>query len=115
MARQKYWGFEYDKRINSGEANEKDKYHRLARQHLARQPFIENDLLEAQHANVFTSYRSLSRYINEWCTASIIEHWLKLNENFHLYNKNIKPGLTVENKVKQVQFSQHVHNLWGLP
>jgi hypothetical protein len=57
----------------------------------------------------------LSRYVNAWCTASTIEHWLKLHEDYYLYNKNIKPGLTAENKVKQVLFSQHVHNLWGLP
>jgi hypothetical protein len=62
MARQKYWGDEYDERASRGEMNVKDKYHRLARQHLA-------DLR----------------------------------------------GLTAENKVKQVLFSQHVHNLWGLP
>ncbi len=36
MARQKYWGSEYDERASRGEMNVKDKYHRLARQHLAR-------------------------------------------------------------------------------
>ena len=74
MAQQKYWGAEYDERASRGEINGKDKYHRLARQHLARQPSIDDDLLEALRANVCTSYRSLSRYINGWCTASTIEH-----------------------------------------
>ena len=115
MARQKYWGSEYDERARRGEMNEKDKYHRLARQHLARQPSIQDDLFDALRANVCTSYRALSRYINGWCTASTIEHWLKQHEDYHLYSKNIKPGLTPENKVKQVQFATHVHNLWGLP
>jgi hypothetical protein len=71
--------------------------------------------LEALRANVCTSYRSLSRYINGWCTASTIEHWLKQHEDYHVYSKNIKPGLTPDNKIKQVLFSTHVHNLWGLP
>ena len=115
MARQKYWGSEYDERARRGEMNEKDKYHRLARQHLARQPSIQDDLLDALRANVCTSYRALSRYINGWCTTSTIEHWLKQHEDYHLYSKNIKPGLTPENKVKQVPFATHVHNLWGLP
>ncbi len=84
--RRKYWRSEYGERARRGEINVKDNYHRLARQHVARQPSIEDDLLEALGANVYTAYRSLSRYINGWCTASIIEHWLKLHEDFHLYN-----------------------------
>ena len=31
-----------------------------------------------------------------------------------MYDKNIKPGLTSGNRVKQVLFSKHVHNKWGL-
>jgi hypothetical protein len=115
MARQKYWGVVYDEHVNKGEVNERVEYHCLARKHLARQPSIEEDLLEALRANVCTSYRNLSRYINGWCTGSNIEHWLKLHEDYHMYSKNIKPGLTPENKIKQVLFAQHVHNLWGLP
>jgi hypothetical protein len=114
MARQKYWGVIYDQRCSQGKGNKRDEYHRLAREHLARQPSIEEDLLEALRANVCTSYRNLSRYINGWCTGNTIEHWLKLHEDYHLYSKNIKPGLTPENKIKQVLFAQHVHNLWGL-
>ncbi len=109
------WGAVYDERVTQGQVNERDEYHRLAREHLARQPSIQDDLLEALRANVCTSYRNLSRYINGWCTAGTIEHWFKLHEDYHLYSKNIKPGLTPDNKIKQVLFSQHVHNLWGLP
>jgi hypothetical protein len=47
MARQKYWGSEYDERARRGEMNVKDKYHRLARQHVARQASIDGDILEA--------------------------------------------------------------------
>lgn len=115
MVRQKYWGAVYDERVNRSEIDERDEDHRLAREHVARQPSIQEDILEALRANVCTSYRSLSRYINGWCTASTIEHWFKLHEDYHIYSKNIKPGLTPENKVKQVEFSKHVHNLWGLP
>jgi hypothetical protein len=31
-----------------------------------------------------------------------------------MYTKRIKPGLSEANRVKQVAFSKHVHNLWGL-
>jgi hypothetical protein len=44
-----------------------------------------------------------------------IERWLKSHESYASYAKNIKPGLTEGNKVKQVNFSQRVHNRWGLP
>jgi hypothetical protein len=59
MARQKYWGVVYDERVNKGEVNDRDEDHRLAREHLARQSSIEEDLLEALRANVCTSYRNL--------------------------------------------------------
>jgi len=49
-----------------------------------------------------------------WCSAKSIENWLKMNETYHMYDKNIKPGLTSANRVKQVEFSKHVHNKWGL-
>jgi hypothetical protein len=29
--------------------------------------------------------------------------------------RDIKSGLTPENKIKQIFFAQHVNNLWGLP
>ena len=84
MVRQKYWGAVYDERVNRGEIDEREEDHRLAREHVARQPSIEEDILEALRANVCTSYRSLSRYINGWCTASTIEHWLKQHEDYHI-------------------------------
>ena len=31
-----------------------------------------------------------------------------------MYTKRIKPGLSEANRMKQVAFSKHVHNLWGL-
>ncbi len=37
-----------------------------------------------------------------------------LNRNL-IYAKNIKPGLTDDNKVKRVLFVQRVHRKWGLP
>jgi hypothetical protein len=31
-----------------------------------------------------------------------------------MYTKRIRPGLTVANRLKQLAFSKHVHNRWGL-
>ncbi len=103
----------YDERVSHGAVNERDEYHLMAREHLARQPSIQEDLLEALRANVCTPFRNLSRYINGWCAGSTIEHWFKLHEDYHLYSKNMKPRLTPDNKIKQVLFLQHVHNLRG--
>jgi hypothetical protein len=86
----------------------------MAREHDARQPFIEEELLDALKNNVCTSYRQLSKHINGWCAAATVETWLKSHPDFHLYAKNIKPGLTEENRAKQVSFSKRVHNMWGL-
>jgi hypothetical protein len=32
-----------------------------------------------------------------------------------MYTKRIRPGLTEGNRAKQIEFSKHVHNRWGLP
>jgi hypothetical protein len=87
----------------------------MAREHDARQPFTEEELLDALKGNVCTSsYRQLAKHVNGWCAAATVETWLKSHESYHLYAKNIKPGLTEENRAKQVSFSKRVHNLWGL-
>jgi hypothetical protein len=31
-----------------------------------------------------------------------------------MYTKRIRPGLTEVNRAKQIEFSKHVHNRWGL-
>ena len=60
-------------------------------------------------------YRALSKHINNWCSPYTIETWLRSHPTYNVYAKNIKPGLTVQNREKQVFFSKHVRNLWGLP
>jgi hypothetical protein len=90
-------------------------YDRPAREHLSRQPTIAADLVDALKANVHRSYRALSKVINGWCSPATIEKWLKAHPEYHIYSKNIKPSLTIENRIKQVAFSKHVHNRWGLP
>jgi hypothetical protein len=83
---------------------------------LTNQPFVEAELIEALQANVCRSYRQLAKLINSWCAPSAVELWLKGHTSYHIYAKNIKPGLSVENRDKQVAFSKHVlvHNKWGL-
>ena len=59
MDRQRYWGAVCDERVSRGQTNERDEYHRLAREYLARQPSIEEDILEALRANVDPFYAIL--------------------------------------------------------
>jgi hypothetical protein len=50
----------------------------------------------------------------DWCNRSTIIHWLQSKPDYCMYTKRIRPGLTEENRVKQIAFSKHVHNRWGL-
>jgi hypothetical protein len=111
--RMAYWGTHYDDL--AAKKADLSVYERLAREHLTRQPTIAEDLVDALKANVCRSYRALSKVINGWCSPVTIETWFKAQPDFQTYSKNIKPGLTNENRAKQVAFSQHVHNRWGLP
>ncbi len=108
-----YWGFKFDKLVAEG--GDVTMYPRMAREHDERQPYVQEDLLEALHRNNCTSYRALSMHINGWCAPSTIEQWFKAHPTYLVYAKNIKPGLTEQNRAKQVTFSKHVHNHWGLP
>jgi hypothetical protein len=112
QTRYSHWGKVYDAEILKG--TDLSRYERMEREHDARQPFAERDLVQALEANVCRSYRQLSKHINGWCAPSTVEVWLKTHKTYKLYAKNIKPGLSVENRMKQVLFSKHVHNMWGL-
>ncbi len=108
-----HWGKDWDAQILISHF-EQAKYSRMAREHDARQPFIQEELVEALTKNVCTSYRQLAKHINGWCAQATIETWLKGHPTYHLYAKNVKPGLTEDNRAKQVAFSRRVHNLWGI-
>jgi hypothetical protein len=89
----------------------------MAKEHDQRQPFIQEDIVDALiMGNNCTSYRTLSRHIhiNGRCMPSTIEQWLRFHPTYQVYAKNIKPGLTEQNRGKQVIFSKHVHNRWGI-
>ncbi len=60
------------------------------------------------------SYRSLAQHIDNWCSKATIERWLKSHETYHFFTKKIKPGVTEDNKMKQVAFSEFVHRRWDL-
>ncbi len=59
-------------------------------------------------------YVSLEKAMNNWCSWKTIERFLKSNEDFKTYSQNIRPLLSEGNRMKQVSFSQHVHNRWRL-
>ena len=91
------------------------EYERMEKHHDNRQPFIEQELIEAIKAYNCITYRALAIHINNWCQQTCILEWLHSHDTYSLYAKNIKPGLTVENQLKQVAFSKRVMNRWGLP
>jgi hypothetical protein len=90
------------------------QYDKMAIVHDARQPFIEVELVEAIKSYNCVTYRQLAGHINHWCEHSCIMNWLHSHETYSLYAKNIKPGLTPENQLKQVAFSRRVQQRWGL-
>ena len=99
-----YFGKQFDKLVENGE--DISQYTRLAKQHDVRQPFIKEDILDAlMVVNNCHSYRALSKHINNWCSPYTIETWLRSHPTYNVYAKNIKPGLTAQNREMQVIFS----------
>ncbi len=93
-----YWGKEFDKLIETHQ--DVSAYERMAKQHDERQPFIQEEIMDALiHSNNCTSYRALSKHTNGWCSPATIEVWLKSHPTYQIYAKNIKPGLTAQNRL----------------
>ena len=98
---------------------EKDKtfgaaYDKKARDHAKRQNGAVVELVQEMNRNARRSYVSLEKAMNNWCSWKTIERFLKSNDDFKTYSQNVRPLLSEGNRLKQVSFSQHVHNRWGL-
>ena len=75
---------------------------------------ITDALRKDNGGNCSRSYNSLVRATGDWCNRSTIINWLESKPDYCMYTKRIRPGLTEANRLKQISFSQHVHNRWGL-
>jgi hypothetical protein len=103
------WDTEKEKDPSFGEA-----YDKKARDHAKRQEGAKGELVQIMNRNARRSYASLEKAMNNWCSWKTIERFLKSNDDFKTYSQNIRPLLSEGNRLKQVSFSIHVHNRWGL-
>jgi hypothetical protein len=118
------FGAVYEKkcRDHDARATEKDKdpafgavYEKKCRDHDARQKGAKTELVETLARNGRRSFLSLEKAVNNWCSYKTIERFLKSNLDFGYYSQNVRPLLSEGNRLKQVAFSKHVRNRWGLP
>ena len=89
-------------------------YEKRSRDHNERHKGAKDDLIELLNRNGRRSYSSLGKALNNWCSASTVERFLKSNHDYLTYSQNVRPLLSEGNRLKQVTFSQHVQNRWGL-
>ena len=67
-----YWGKQFEETTLTAE--EMAYYARLVREHDERQPYIQQDIMDALiHGHSCHSYRALSKQINNWCSPWTIE------------------------------------------
>jgi hypothetical protein len=97
---------------------EREPYEKKSRDHLAKQIVMKEGVVaalqKAKGGNCQRSYASVAKDIGDWCSSQTIRNWLKSQPDFCLYTKRIRPGLTEANRLKQIEFSKHVQNRWGL-
>jgi hypothetical protein len=105
----KQWDTEKAKDPKFGEA-----YDKKSRDHNERHKGAKGDLIELLNRNGRRSYTSLGKALNNWCSAHTIERFLKSNPDYLTYSQNVRPLLPEGNRLKQVAFSKHVQNRWGL-
>jgi hypothetical protein len=89
-------------------------YEKKARDHAARQKGAKEEIKDNLNRNGRRSYASLEKAINQWCSKMTIVRYLKGNEDYITYSQNVRPLLSEGNRLKQVKFSEHVRNHWGL-
>jgi hypothetical protein len=103
------WEAEKAKDDNVGAA-----YDKKARDHDKQQQGTKGELVAVMNRNARRSYASLEKVLDNWCSWKTIERFLKSNDDFTTYSQNIRPLLSEGNRQRQVTFSKHVHNRWGL-
>jgi hypothetical protein len=108
----------YQQRWENVSKDERVAYEKKARDHLAKQSVMKEAVIDAlqkeKGGNYQRSYASVAKATGDWCCSQTIYNWLKSQPDFCLYTKRIRPGLTEVNREKQINFSKHVHNRWGL-
>ncbi len=83
-----YWNEVYDAimadqcSLNINE--DMQQYEKMVTMHDARQPFIEEELVEAIKSYNCVTYRQLAGHINNWCQHSCIMNWLHSHETYSL-------------------------------
>ena len=84
------------------------------REHLARQPYIQNNIVAALSSNPQRSFRGLEQDIGLWCSHKTIERWLKSFDTFTFYKERLVPRLSEAQKAKHLAFAQLVRNFWNI-
>ena len=84
------------------------------REHLARQPYMQNDIVAALSSNPQRSFRGLEQDIGLWCSHKTIERWLKSFDTFTFYKERLVPRLSEAQKAKHLAFAQLVRNFWNI-
>ena len=96
------------------EPSEKQSRDYLAKQKVMKEA-VTHALQKEKGENCSRSYNaSVAKSTGDWCSSQTIFNWLKSQPDFCMYTKRICPGLTEANRLKQIEFSQHVHARWGL-
>ena len=103
------WDEEKAKDLKFGEM-----YEKKFRDYEKRQKGTKNELVNTLNRNGRRSYLHLEKAINGWCSYKTIERFLKSNEDYQTCSQNVRPLLSEGNRIKQVTFSKHVRNRWGL-
>ena len=83
-----------------------------AREHDERHADIKPLLLRALKKNPTMSWERLAGAIDNWCSPSTIQRWMKSHVSYSTYSEMIVPLLSAPQKAKHLAFAQRLRQNW---
>ena len=75
-------------------------WEKKAKDHDQQQPNVRGIIIDQLLCNRCTSFEGLAAATSHWCDDATVERWMKSFDSYGMYRKEIKPGLTPQNRVR---------------
>ena len=84
-----------------------------SRNAIALQPTIAGKIADIMNKDPTLSWEKIASELDNWCSASTIERYVKSHPSYCAYAERLLPLLSPAQMIEHVKFANHLLNLWG--